>query len=150
MNIPIPELILASLIPLFMISTERGDVAGMIRTGDKTSERFVGTWTNYSPTQFSAMRVEFVENGTCQFHKGAEEMFSCKWEEIDAGRARIRATVSGREEVFSASMAGDYMVVREPGRETPYVRAKTRAAYERERLANGPSKSSIPWNFQPK
>ena len=145
MKIPIPELVVASVMALAMIASETGGVAGVNSTGVKTGERLTGTWTSYSPTKFGAMNAEFVGNGTCQFRKGAGGVIPCKWEETENGRAKIEATVSGGTEVFSATVTGDYLVVMEPGRETPYVRTDSKAAHERQQLVKGPSNFTIPW-----
>jgi hypothetical protein len=133
MKIPVPELVVASLVFLAIISVESGSIAGMIGASTKAGERFTGTWTSYSPTRFGATSVEFFANGTCQFRAGAGEAFFCKWREAENGQAKIDATASGRAEVFSASMAGDYLVIKEPGRETPYVRSDSKAAHAHER-----------------
>jgi len=145
MKIPVPELIIGSLMAVAMVSTESGGgIAGMINLSAKTGERFAGAWLSYSPTRFGAMSAEFFGNGTCQFHVGANDAFPCKWHETENGRAKIEATVSGRAEIFSATVAGDYLLVMDPGRETPYVRADSKAAHERQKMLKGPS-SFIPW-----
>lgn len=144
MKIPVPELVVASLMSLAMIPMESGSIAGVIGASAKTGERITGAWTSYSPIRFGARTVEFFGNGTCQIHVGADEAFPCKWHETENGRTTMEAMVSGRAEVFSASMTGDYLVVMEPGRETPYVRANTKAAYERQQMAKGPSNFTIP------
>ena len=145
MNIPVPELIIASLISIVMISPDNVDIAGMIRANQKPGEHFSGTWQSYSPTRFGALSMEFAANGECQIRKGANETFSCKWQATENGRAKIRATVSGKIEVLSASVTGDYLVVMDPGREIPFVRANSKAAHERQKLANGPPNFTLPW-----
>ncbi len=150
MKIPVPELIVASLMSLAMVSMESGSVAGMIGTSAKTGgERITGTWTSYSPTRFGARTVEFFGDRTCQFRAGTDEAFPCKWRETEIGQAQIEATVSGRAEVFSVAVAGDNMVIKEPGRETPYVRSDSKAAHERQQLVKGPSSFAIPWAYEP-
>ena len=145
MNIPVPELIIASLMSVVMIFPDNVDIAGRIRANEKPGEYFAGTWQSYSPTRFGAMSMKFVENGECQIRKGANEILPCKWRETENGRAEIRATASGRVEVLSATVTGDYLVVMDPGRETPFVRANSKAAHERQKLANGPSDFTLPW-----
>lgn len=145
MKIPVPELIVASLMSIAMISTETGSVPGIISISAMTGERITGTWTSYSPTRFGATSVKFLGNGTCQFREGADDAFPCKWQETGNGQANIQTLVSGRAEVFSATVTGDYLVVMEPRRETPYVRADSKAAHERQQLAKGPSNFTIPW-----
>lgn len=88
MKIPFPELIVAALASLAIISTENGSVAGMIGTSAKTGERITGTWTSYSPTRFGAINVEFFGNGTCQFRAGTDEPFPCKWHAAENGRTK--------------------------------------------------------------
>ncbi len=149
MKIPVPELIIASLMAGALISTESGSVAGVINISAKADEQITGTWTSYSPTRFGARTVEFFGNGTCQIRAGAEGSSPCKWQALENGRAQIEATVSGSAEVFSASVAGDNMIIKEPGRETPYVRANTKEAYARQQLVRGPSDFTIPWAFEP-
>ena len=149
MNIPVPELIVASLMAVAMFSTESGSVAGMISTSVKAGEQITGSWTSYSPTRFGARTVEFSRNGACQFRAGVDEAFPCKWRETENGRAQINATVSGRAELFSASIAGNYLVVREPSREISYVRVNTKEAYAREQQVKGPSNAIIPWSLEP-
>ena len=145
MNIPVPELIIASLMSIVMISPDNVDIAGLIRTSQKPGEYFAGTWQSYSPTRFGAMSMEFAENGECQIRRGRNEISPCQWRETENGRAEIRATVSGRLELLSATARGDYLVVTDPGRETQFVRANSKAAHERQRLANGPSDFPRPW-----
>ena len=79
MNIPVPELIVASLMAVALISTESGSIAGLINVGAKADERITGTWTSYSPTRFGARTVEFFGNGTCQIRAGANGTSPCKW-----------------------------------------------------------------------
>ncbi len=145
MNIPIPELVIASLISLVMISPKSVDIAGMLRTSDKAGEHFSGTWKSYSPTRFGAMSMEFAQNGKCQIRTGTDEASSCRWEETAIGRAKIEAMVAGRDQVFSASLTGDYLVVMEPGRESHYVRSNTKAAHQRQQMVKGPSTFTLPW-----
>lgn len=149
MNIPVPELIVASLMSLAMISTESGSIAGVINLSAKADKQITGTWTSYSPTRFGARTVEFFGNGTCQIRAGADGTSPCKWQALENGRAQIETMVSGSAEVFSASVAGDNMIIKEPGRETPYVRANTKEAYARQQLVKGPSDFTIPWAFEP-
>jgi hypothetical protein len=149
MKIPVPELVVASLIALAIISTESGSIAGVISTSVKTGEQLTGSWASYSPTRFGARTVEFFANGTCQFRAGVNEAFPCKWRETENGRAQIDAAVSGRDELFSASIAGDYLVVMEPGREITYVRTNTKAAYARQQMVRGPATFTIPWTIEP-
>jgi len=145
MKLPIPELIIGSLMAVAMISTESGGgIAGMINISAKTGEHFTGTWLSYSPTRFGAMSAEFSGNGACQFRGGGTDAFPCKWHETENGRAKIEATVSGRAEIFSATVTGDYLLVMDPGRETPYVRADSKSAHERQKMVRGPS-SLRPW-----
>ncbi|MBI2289267.1 MAG: hypothetical protein HYU73_02800 [Betaproteobacteria bacterium] len=132
-----------------LISTESGSIAGVINVSAKADERIAGTWTSYSPTRFGARTVEFFGNGTCQIRAGAEGTSPCKWQALENGRAQIEATVSGSAEVFSASVAGDNMIIKEPGRETPYVRVNTKEAYARQQLVRGPSDFTLPWDFEP-
>lgn len=138
MNIPVPELIIASLISVAFFATENGKLAGVIHTSAKAGEQITGSWTSYSPTRFGARSVEFLGNGTCQFRGGVSETIPCKWRETENGRAQIDAAVSGRTELFSATITGDYLVVMEPGRELSYVRANTKAAYARQQMVKGP------------
>src|SRR3989304_8689169 len=144
MKIPVPELIIASLMAAAMFSTESGSVAGIITTSVRSGEQIAGSWTSYSPTRFGARTVEFSGSGTCRFRAGADEELPCKWRETENGRVQINATVSGRVELFSASVAGNYLVVREPSREISYVRANTKEAYARELQVKGPSNALIP------
>ncbi len=148
MKIPVPELIIAAVISLAVLSAEKGSIAGVINASAKAGERLTGSWTSYSPTRFGARTVEFFGNGTCQFRAGTNEAFPCKWRETENSRAQIDATVSGRAEVFSASRAGDYLVVTEPGRETSYVRVNTKAAYAREQQVKGPPTFTLPWTIE--
>lgn len=150
MNLPVPELIIASVMAVALISTEKSDsIAGVINLSAKADEQITGTWTSYSPTRFGARTMEFFGNGTCQIRAGAEGTSPCKWQALENGRAHIEATVSGSAEVFSASVAGDNMIVKEPGREIPYVRANTKEAYARQQMVKGPSAFTIPWAFEP-
>jgi len=149
MKIPVPELIIASLMAVALISTETGSIAGVIKVSAKAEERITGTWTSYSPTRFGARTVEFLGNGTCQIRAGADGTSPCKWQALENGRAQIEATVSGSAEVFSASVTGNNMIIKEPGRETPYVRANTKEAYARLQLVKGPSDFAIPWTIEP-
>jgi len=149
MNIPIPELIIASLMAVALVSTESGSIAGVINLSAKADEQIAGTWTSYSPTRFGARTVEFFGNGTCQIRAGANGTSPCKWQALENGRAQIETTVSGTAEVFSASVAGDNMIIKEPGREAPYVRVNTREAYVRQQMVKGPSAFTIPWTIEP-
>lgn len=149
MKIPVPELIIASLMAVAMYSTESGSVAGIINTSVKAGEQITGSWASYSPTRFGARTAEFSANGTCQFRAGENEAFPCKWRETENGRAQIYATGSGRAELFFASIAGNYLVVREPSREISYVRANTKEAYAREQRVKGPTNAIIPWSLEP-
>ena len=151
MQLPITEIVIASLMSVAMLSTDTGSIAGIINgpTSIKAGEQIEGRWTSYSPTRFGASNVEFFANRTCQFNGDSRETFPCRWQEAEAGHARIEAQVSGRYEIFLASIAGDYMVVKEAGRETPYVRANSKAAFERQRIAQGPSDFLIPNFFVP-
>jgi len=150
MNLPIPELIIASVMAVALISTEKGDsFAGVINLSAKADEQITGTWMSYSPTRFGARTVEFFGNGTCQIRAGAEATSPCKWQALEKGRAQIEATVSGSIQVFFASVAGDNMIIKEPGREAPYVRANTKEAYARQQMVKGPSDFTIPWAFEP-
>jgi len=149
MNLPVPELIVASLMAVALISTESGSIAGVINVSAKADERITGTWTSYSPTRFGARTVQFFGNGTCQIRVRAVGTSPCKWQALENGRAQIETTVSGSAEVFSASVAGNNMIIKEPGRETPYVRASTKEAFARQQLARGPSDLTIPWGVEP-
>ena len=133
MKLPVLELIGVALVSLAMASTQ-----GLIGPGTQSSERITGDWTSYTPTRFGATSVEFGAHGRCQFRMGADDTYPCKWEETGNGQTTITIVASGRTETYFASVAGDIMVVREPGRETSYVRVNSREAYERQRLARGP------------
>lgn len=133
MKLPLLELIGVALMSLAMASTQN-----LISPGTESGERITGDWTSYTPTRFGATSVKFVANGRCEFRIGADETYPCKWQETGTGQTTIMAFVSGRTETFFASVSGDTMVVREPGRETSYVRVNSREAYERQRLARGP------------
>lgn len=152
MQIPVIEIVVASLLSFAMISTDSGNITGVIKaasTSAKAGEDITGSWSSYSPTRYGNSSVEFFANGTCQFNAGTNGAFPCKWREAENGRARIEATGSGKYEIFSASIAGDYMVVKEPGRETQYVRSNSKAAFERQKMAKGPSDFVIPNLFIP-
>lgn len=149
MNIPVPELIIASLMAVALVSTESGSIAGVINLSAKSDEQIAGTWTSYSPTRFGARTVEFSGNGTCQIRAGAEGTSPCRWQALGNGLAQIEATVSGSTQVFSASVAGNNMIIKEPGREAPYVRVNTKEAYARQQMVKGPSDFIIPWTIEP-
>ena len=141
MKLPYTE-IAASLFMLISVSPIEG-VGGMINAftaSVMSGGRFTGAWTSYTPTRFGERSVEFFGNGKCQLRPSADGKLPCKWQETGNGRrTTIQATVSGNTEVYYATIAGDTMIVKEPGRETPYVRVNSREAYERQRLAKGPS-----------
>ena len=151
MQIPVTEIVVASLLSFAMISSDSGSIAGVIKVASspaKAGEQITGSWSSYSPTRYGHSSVEFFANGICQFSFGANTALPCKWREAENGQARIEAAGNGKNEVFSASIAGDYMVVKEPGRETSYVRTNSRAAFQRQKMAAGPSDHLIPRFFE--
>lgn len=151
MQIPVTEIVVASLLSIAMISSDSGSIVGVIKIASpsvKTGNEITGNWSSYSPTRYGFSSVDFSANGTCQFNSSANDVLPCKWREAENGRARIETTGSGKNEVFSASITGDYMVVKEPGRETSYVRTNSRAAFQRQKMAAGPTDQLIPRFFE--
>ena len=124
---------------LAMTFTESGSVAGVISAGGGAGERITGHWTSYSPTRFGDRTVEFFGNGSCVLRVGMEQSFPCKWHEPENGQSRVEASSlsGGGTEVFWVAVAGDNLILREPARETQYVRSDSRAAQERKAQIKG-------------
>lgn len=139
MNVPYAEIAAALLLMTAITVPESGDVVGgVLVASSKSGGSFTGEWTSYTHTQFGTTGVEFFEGGKCGFRTSANTTLPCKWDETANGRTTMRVTELGITEAYSATVSGDTMIIREPGRETRYVRVNSRDAYERRRLVNGP------------
>src|SRR3972149_10954309 len=123
MRVPFGEIAASLLLISSPMSTESGGFVGAIPEA-ASDARIAGTWTSYTPTRFGMTTAEFFADGTCRFRLGEDETHPCKWQGTGNGRKTIFAVVSGgRTETYVASVSGDTMVIKAPGRETPAVRA---------------------------